>query len=116
MKNLLKVLILGVIGGIVAAFAVANRNPVPVIVDPFIDRDAAVSFDVPLYILLFGALFAGLFIGAAAAWMGQGRWRKAARTRSKEAARWKREADNLKAGIQSAPGTIASAPRQLRTL
>jgi uncharacterized integral membrane protein len=117
MKRLLKVFALAVIGGIVAAFAIANRQPVRFIVDPFINRDLAFSIDVPLYILLFIALFTGLFLGAAAVWIGQGRWRKAARSRSKEAALWKREAANLKAGIQSTAGgaAVSAAPRQLRS-
>jgi|SRR5271165_6873855 len=118
MKSFFKVVLLLIIGGLIAAFAVANRQPVRFILDPFINRDLASSVEVPLYVLLFGALLVGLFIGAAAIWIGQGRWRSAAKARSKEAALWKREAESLKAGLQRAGGSaqLPAAPRPLRSL
>jgi uncharacterized integral membrane protein len=107
MKRFLKVSLLFLIGCLIAAFAVANRHPVRLIADPFINRDRAWSVEAPLYVYLFIALFAGLFLGAAAVWSGQRHWRKAAHLRSKEAALWKREAETLKAGFN---GNIAGAP------
>ena len=36
-----------------------------------------------------------LILGGAAAWLGQGRWRRVARRRAAEAVRWQAEADRL---------------------
>ncbi|MGA7326546.1 MAG: LapA family protein [Rhodomicrobium sp.] len=117
-KRFIKVFLLFVIGGIIAAYAVANRQPVRFILDPFISRDVAASIEAPLFVYLFVVLFTGILIGAAAVWISQRRWRKAARSESREAARWKREAENLKSGLQSAPGRAANSntpPRPLRS-
>lgn len=120
MMRVLKIAILCVIGCVVAAYAVANRAPVRFVLDPlspFSDRSLVPSMEEPLFVYLFAALFVGMFLGAAAVWMGQGRWRRAARARSKEAALWKREAENLKAGLQDKPRgpAIATAARPLRS-
>jgi uncharacterized integral membrane protein len=117
MKRFLRVLFLFLAGCLIAAFAVANREPVKFIVDPFINRDIAPSVKAPLFVFLFIALFAGLFLGAAAAWVSQGRWRREAREQSKETAAWKREAETLKAGLEAASGTAVApvAPRGLRS-
>ncbi len=115
MKRFIKALLLFLVGCVIAAFAVANREPVRFVVDPFIDRDAALSIKLPLFVFLFVALFAGIVLGALAVWMGQRHWRKAAQTRSKEAALWKREAETLKAGLQAQSAGLTSAPRQLRS-
>jgi hypothetical protein len=112
MIRFLKIFFLFLIGGVIAAFAVANRHPVRLIADPFINRDRALSVEVPLFVCLFVALFAGLFLGAAAVWTGQRRWRKAADMRLKEAALWKREAETLKSGFKAnIAGTPAATPQ-----
>ena len=115
--RIFKVFALCILGGAVAAFAVANRAPVRFVLDPlspFSDKSLVPSVEAPLFVLLFAALFVGIFLGAAAVWIGQGRWRNAARIKSKEVALWKREAEALKAGLQSAPG--AGAPAAMRPL
>jgi uncharacterized integral membrane protein len=118
MKRFFKVLFLLIFGGLIAAFAVANRQPVRFVLDPFINRDLAASVEAPFYGFLFGALFVGIFIGAAIVWFGQGRWRRAARARSREAAVWKREAESLKAGLQDTAGSApaVAVQRPLRSL
>jgi len=116
----IKVFFLCLLGCAVAAYAVANRAPVRFVLDPlspFTDRSLVPSVEAPLFVYLFAAMFIGMFLGAAAVWVGQGRWRKAARARSKEAALWKREAETLKAGLQEAPGGpgMPAAVRPLRS-
>jgi hypothetical protein len=112
MKRFLKVLLLFLTGCVIAAFAVANRDPVRFVVDPFMNKGSAPAVHAPLFVYLFIALFAGIFLGAAAVWTGQRRWRKAAHLRSKEAALWKREAETLKAGFRAdIAGTPAATPR-----
>ncbi len=116
MIRFFKVLALCLLGCAVAAYAVANRAPVRFVLDPlspYSDKALVPSIEAPLFVYLFAALFVGMFLGAAAVWIGQGRWRQAARAKTKEVALWKREAETLKAGLQSAPGAPA-APRPLR--
>lgn len=120
MMRVIKVFFLCIFGCAIAAYAVANRAPVRFVLDPlspFTDKNLVPSVEAPLFIYLFIAMFIGMFLGAAAVWIGQGRWRKAARARSKEVAIWKREAENLKAGLQSASQGTATptAARPLRS-
>jgi hypothetical protein len=115
MKRFLKALLLFLIGCAIAAFAVANRQPVRFIADPFINRDRALSVEAPLFIYLFIALFAGLFLGAAAVWTGQRHWRKAAHLKSREAAVWKREAETLKAEFKANAASTPAATPQIRS-
>ena len=63
-------------GCLLVAFGVANRHPVTFVADPFIDEKMALSFQAPLSLFLFVALFAGVIIGWMTAWVGQGHWRK----------------------------------------
>ena len=110
MKRFFSVVILFIVGCLLVAFGVANRHPVTFVADPFIDEKMALSFQAPLSLFLFAALFAGVIVGWLTAWVGQGHWRKTARETRKEATIWKREAENLKRGLESArPEAITSA-------
>jgi hypothetical protein len=88
-------------GAVIVALSVANRHNVRLVLDPFINRDTAYSVQAPLFLCLFAALFAGVILGGCAMWLMQGRWRRQARTERREAAIWRREAENLKRGLQS---------------
>jgi hypothetical protein len=115
MKRFLKVFLLLFTGCAITAFAVANRHPVRLITDPFIDRDRAPSIEAPLFVYFFIALFAGVFLGGAAVWTGQKRWRETARMRSNEAALWKREAETPKAGFKPDVAGRPAATPQIRS-
>ncbi len=113
----IKGIFLCILGCAVAAYAVANRAPVEFVLDPFSpfsDRSLVPTVKAPLFVYLFAAMFIGIFLGAAAVWMAQGRWRKAARARSKEVALWRHEAETLKAGLLTAGD--AGAPAAARPL
>ncbi len=64
------------VGIAVVAFAIANRAPVEISLDPF-----PLAFEVPLYAVAIGALLVGLAVGAAAAWLHGHKARSLARTR-----------------------------------
>lgn len=85
MRRFLSLLILVPIAVVVVFFSVANRDSVTVSLDPFHGGTPALSFSAPLFVLLFAALVLGLLIGGVAAWVRQGRWRKAARKIEAEA-------------------------------
>ena len=113
MKSLMKAILLCLFGGAIAAFAVANREPVKFVLDPlspFSDKSLVPSVEAPFFVYLFIAMFIGIFLGAAAVWIGQSHWRKTARERSKEADLWRREAEKLKAGLRAAPEAGGAPP------
>ena len=64
---------------IIIAFAVANRQWVTVSFDPFSSTSPAYAATLPLFALIFVSLILGVLIGGAVAWIGQAKWRRAAR-------------------------------------
>ena len=85
MKTFLKAIVLVPIAILAIAFAVANRQVIAISFDPFSAGDPAVVLAAPLFLLVFLLLAAGVVIGGAASWLGQGRYRTAARRAAAEA-------------------------------
>ncbi len=79
MKKFLTWLFWAPIAVVLIALSVANRKAVTFSLDPISTEDPLLSFDVPLFLLLLAAMLTGLFIGGVAAWLNQGKWRRAAR-------------------------------------
>lgn len=59
-----------------ALLAMANQQPVTVSFDPFDASDTDFTVTVPLYVLGFTILIAGVLLGGFAAWLKQGRHRR----------------------------------------
>ena len=76
--------------------AVANRGPVTVVLDPFRPDDPALSFTLPLFLLIFAALAIGIVCGGFATWLSQGRFRKLAKDEHSTAVRYQRECEQLR--------------------
>lgn len=111
MKSLLMILIGGPIAIVLMAIAVVNNQPVTIAFDPFTPQTPFFSLTVPLYVVFFAALMAGIVLGGIATWAGQGRFRRAARRNRREAARWRVEAERLKEASVVAPaGPALPAP------
>lgn len=108
MTRALKLLLLLPIIIIVVTLAVANRHTVLFSLDPFADPDPALVIDVPLFWLLFGALGVGILLGGVAAWLRQGKWRRAARHDHAELERIKRAAEPPRA-VPLPPGDRSAA-------
>lgn len=83
------------VGAVLVALAVANRHAVRLVLDPFRPETPAISIEAPFYAYLLVALTLGVVLGGVATWMTQAKWRRTARTRATEAARWHSEADRL---------------------
>ncbi len=64
---------------LIIALAVANRQAVTFSLDPFNPDNPALSFGVPLFLLLFLTLILGMFLGSIATWLRQAPYRKMAR-------------------------------------
>ncbi len=109
MKNILKWILLLPVAIVIIVFAVANRHPVKVYFDPTGNKLPGFTFDAPLYLVLFAALLAGVFIGGAAAWLKQSKHRKAARVARGEARKLESEAQQLRTQIAALPAISPAA-------
>lgn len=68
-------------------FALANRSFVTFSLDPLNAADGSWSVRIPLFIVVFIGILAGMLAGGAIVWWGQGRWRREARARRREVER-----------------------------
>lgn len=98
MMRLIKYLILIPLGIIVVVLSIANRGAVTVSLNPFPDAAAGtdlaiLSYSVPLYLLLFGFLLLGVFLGGFGSWLSQGKWRRKARENEHQATRQQARAE-----------------------
>lgn len=92
--------IVGLLVGFVSAvflvtLAVANRHSVLLVLDPFNPQNPVLALELPFYAYLFAMLIIGVVLGGTATWMSQSRWRRLARARGQDAARWRAEAERL---------------------
>ena len=67
------------LGILFVAFAVANRHSVSVSLDPLGSGAPGLSVTLPLFLLILAVLAAGVVVGGTAAWIRQGKWRRAVR-------------------------------------
>jgi len=97
---------------VLIALAVANRAPAAFTVDPFNPGNPALTLQLPLFVMLFLALAAGLLIGSFATWWNQGRYRKEARERTREVQALMQEISQRRppAPVQPAAGPSLPAP------
>ena len=99
-RTFLKALILVPVAVFLILFAVANRQWTGVSLDPFSSEPPALAIHLPLFLVILLALILGVIVGGIAVWLGQRRWRRAARRLETElrevraeAAAWKRRAE-----------------------
>jgi Lipopolysaccharide assembly protein A domain len=76
-RRLLTAIVLIPIFIALVAWAVANPQPVTVSFDPFDAANPAYAVTKPLYLVGFAILIAGVVLGGIAAWLEQGKWRRA---------------------------------------
>ncbi|CCE09440.1 conserved exported hypothetical protein [Bradyrhizobium sp. STM 3843] len=99
------------------AFAVANRHFVTVSFNPFDPTDAASAVPLPLFVLILAAAVVGVIAGGFATWVGQRRWRRAARQHQADAEAARVELANVRATSAAARGSqgqlVPSAPAGL---
>jgi hypothetical protein len=105
-KRFLTYLVFVPVAVLVLLFALANREIVTLSLDPFGGGDPALALSAPLFLVLFAVLALGVLIGGCAAWLNQGRNRKAARLARAEADRYRAETERLRSQLSGA------APRE----
>ncbi|TMJ00158.1 MAG: DUF1049 domain-containing protein [Alphaproteobacteria bacterium] len=90
----------------IVLFAVANRGPVTVSLDPFAADPPLFGVSVPLFLLVLVVLILGVILGGISAWAGQSRWRSRARRLSAELKAARAQTETLRRQVE------ASAPAQ----
>lgn len=80
----------------VILLSVANRHAVVFSLDPSAAKPPFMSFEIPLYLLLFAVLLFGIVLGGVFAWTGQHGWRRKARSNEFQVGVLQREADEHK--------------------
>jgi uncharacterized integral membrane protein len=96
LRKLVTALVLVPLAIVFVAFAVANRQAVVVSFDPFDHVHPALTRSLPLYALVLVLVIGGVVLGGVAAWLRQGKWRRAARLAQAEARELRAEVDRLK--------------------
>lgn len=97
MTRFIKHVILFAVAVVLVPLAVANRHTVSLSLNPFNPQDPRLTIpDVPLFWVIFASLCVGIIVGGLGAWAKQGRWRKEARLKRREADKWHKEADQLR--------------------
>ncbi|MDP2618936.1 MAG: LapA family protein [Hyphomicrobiales bacterium] len=114
-KKIVYIVVLGPIALIVIAFCVANRQLVDFSYDPLGGADPTMTLRLPLFVLILAGILIGIVAGGFAAWLRQGKWRRSARVNAHEAARWQREAQELRQRLEESarralPGASAEPP------
>jgi uncharacterized integral membrane protein len=109
----IKNIILLAIAVVLVPLSVANRHTVSLSLNPFDPQDPRLTIpDIPLFWVIFASLGVGILVGGLGAWAKQGRWRKEARVKRREADKWHREADQLREQTETmTPGAVSSAPK-----
>jgi uncharacterized integral membrane protein len=108
LHKLVTALILVPLAIVVIAFAVANRQTVLVSFDPFDQANPAFARSLPLYALVLALVIGGVVLGGVAAWLRQGKWRRAARLAQGEARALRAELDRLKRS--TGPSELSGQP------
>jgi uncharacterized integral membrane protein len=103
MRKIAAGLIVIPLGILLVAFAVVNRKPVTLGLNPF-DGAPGVGIEAPFFLFLLGAFAIGLVVGGAATWFGQGKWRQLARHRAREASSLRNQADRLERELEFGRG------------
>ncbi|MBO6756546.1 MAG: LapA family protein [Roseibium sp.] len=113
MTRFVKNIILLAVAVFLVPLSVANRHTVSLSLNPFDPQDPRLTIaDIPLFWVIFASLAVGIVLGGIGAWAKQGKWRKEARTKRREADRWHREADQLRERSEDAlDGMDPNRPR-----
>ena len=86
---------------VIVLFAVGNRAPVRVSLDPFAGDPPMFGVSVPLFLLVLVVLVLGVVLGGTSAWMGQSRWRRRARRLSAELRASRAENESLRRQVDT---------------
>ena len=110
MRRVVTMFVVVPLGLVLIVFAVANRHPVTVSLDPFGSDAPALSATVPLFIVILLCLLIGVVVGGLATWISQGSWRRAARRLDTDARALRIEREALKGELAAKEPMALSLP------
>ncbi|WP_298260906.1 LapA family protein [Bradyrhizobium sp.] len=99
MRKFLNAVILIPLAVIFVIFAVANRHDVTVSFNPFNSQDSALSLTLPLFVVIVAVAILGVVAGGCATWLGQRRWRRAARLYEADAREMRSQLADVRASL-----------------
>ena len=94
MKRFLKFLFFAPLAILLILISVANRSQVTLSLDPLNANNPAISYDLPLFVVVFLAFLIGLVVGGLMIWASQGRHCRALREKDFEVNIMKRQQKN----------------------
>jgi uncharacterized integral membrane protein len=95
MQRFLWALLAIIVAAILIPIGIVNRQPVTLNLDPFGRPETPLALDISLSFLMFIVFMLGLLAGGLTTWASQGKWRRTARIKAREAFQWKSQADRL---------------------
>jgi uncharacterized integral membrane protein len=113
MRKFLNAVMLLPLGVIFVVFAVANRHEVTVSFDPFNSNDPALGFTLPLFVVIIAVAILGVVAGGSATWLGQRRWRRAARQHDADARELRAQLAGLRARMAASQRRDLGPPAAL---
>jgi hypothetical protein len=97
--------------GVLVGLAVANRQGVTLSFDPFNPDDPAYATGpIQLWQVAFAILIAGVIIGGIAAWLKQGKWRRAHARHAAEVATLRAELDRARRQAEALENRASAPP------
>ena len=111
-RRIAAALILVPLAIILVSLAVANRQSVVISFDPFDPAHPALTRALPLYLLILVILIGGVLLGGSAAWIRQGKWRRAARLADAQRREMRAEVDRLRRRLGSPAVAAQPAPAE----
>ena len=98
MVRFIRIAVVAVVAIILLMFAFANRRIVTVSFDPFSSPDnSALAMSAPLFAVVIVSAMLGVIAGSGVTWFSQGSHRRAERRHRADAAKWRAEAQSLRA-------------------
>ena len=118
LRKILNVLVVLPLAIVFIIFALANRHAVTLSFDPFDSNDAALGVALPLFVLIIAFVMLGVIVGGVATWVGQRRWRRAARLHEAAARNARAQLADLRGRSQNLGeyGEAQVAPRRDNSL
>ena len=108
LRNVLKLILIAPLAVIFLSFDLANRQNVLISFDPFNSGDISLpQVELPLFVVLIGAVMLGVVLGGFAVWLRQGRFRKQVREAKAKLESLRNENDALRAQVSGSKSSSA---------
>ena len=107
-RKIVAILFLVPLALVIVLFAIANRAPVLVSLDPFDGKPPMYSVTSPLFVVLLVVLIAGVIVGGAASWARQSKWRRRARRLAADLKQSRTETETLRRQLEAGAAAQAS--------